>query len=75
MTRPVTLEDSWHRLIGDQFDEPYMQSLREFLLGEKKAGKRVYPPSAQMFAALDLLPVEQVRVVIRRLEVGTGEIW
>ena len=64
MTRLVTLEDSWHRLIGDQFDQPYMQSLREFLLGEKKAGKRVYPPGAQMFAALDLVPVEQVRVVI-----------
>lgn len=64
MTRPVTLEDSWHRLIGDQFDKPYMQSLREFLLGEKQAGKRVYPPGTQMFAALDLVPVEQVRVVI-----------
>ncbi len=64
MTRSVTLEHSWQSLIGDQFDKPYMQGLREFLLSEKRAGKRVYPPGAQMFAALDLLPVAQVRVVI-----------
>ena len=64
MTRSVTLEHSWQSLIGDQFDQPYMQGLHEFLLSEKRAGKRVYPPGPQMFAALDLLPVEQVRVVI-----------
>ena len=64
MTRSVTLEHSWQSLIGDQFDQPYMQGLREFLLSEKRAGKHVYPPGPQMFAALDLLPVEQVRVVI-----------
>ena len=64
MTRSGTLEHSWQSLIGDQFDKPYMQGLREFLLSEKRAGKRVYPPGAQMFAALDLLPVAQVRVVI-----------
>ena len=50
--------------MGDQFDQPYMQQLREFLLAEKRAGKRVYPPGAQMFAAMNLVPVEAVRVVI-----------
>ena len=50
--------------MGDQFDQPYMEHLREFLLAEKRAGKRVYPPGAQMFAAMNLVPVEAVRVVI-----------
>ena len=50
--------------MGDQFDQPYMEQLREFLLAEKRAGKRVYPPGAQMFAAMNLVPVEAVRVVI-----------
>ena len=50
--------------MGDQFDQPYMQELREFLLVEKRAGKRIYPPGPQMFAAMDLVPVEEVRVVI-----------
>ena len=64
MTRTVALEHSWQSLIGDQFDQPYMQTLREFLLSEKRAGKRVYPPGPQMFAAMDLVPVEQVKIVI-----------
>ena len=64
MTRTVALEHSWQSLIGDQFDRPYMRALREFLLSEKRAGKRVYPPGPQMFAAMDLVPVEQVKVVI-----------
>ena len=50
--------------MGDQFDQPYMQQLREFLLMEKRAGKRIYPPGPQMFAAMDLVPVDNVRVVI-----------
>ena len=58
------LESSWLARLSDQFDQPYMQTLREFLLTEKRAGKRVYPPGPQMFAAMDLVPVEQVRVVI-----------
>jgi len=64
MSRSVALEASWQSLLGDQFDQPYMDSLREFLLAEKRAGKRIYPPGPQMFAAMDLVPVEQVRVVI-----------
>jgi len=64
MTRTVALEHSWQSLIGDQFDRPYMRALREFLLSEKRAGKRVYPPGPQMFAAMDLVPVEQVKIVI-----------
>ena len=64
MGRSVALEASWQSLLGDQFDQPYMESLREFLLAEKRAGKRIYPPEPQMFTAMDLVPVEQVRVVI-----------
>ena len=64
MNRLLNLEPSWRSLMGDQFDQPYMQQLREFLLAEKRAGKRVYPPGPQMFAAMDLVPVEDVRVVI-----------
>ena len=64
MGRSVALEASWQSLLGDQVDQPYMESLREFLLAEKRAGKRIYPPEPQMFTAMDLVPVEQVRVVI-----------
>lgn len=60
----VQLEDSWKALVGAEFEQPYMHSLRQFLRTEKQQGKRIYPPGPQMFAALDLTPVEQVKVVI-----------
>lgn len=60
----VKLTDSWQQLIGDQFDEPYMRELSEFLRAEKRAGKRIYPPGNEMFAALNATPVEAVKVVV-----------
>jgi uracil-DNA glycosylase len=41
-----------------------MQALAQFLREEKARGKCIYPPGAQMFAALDATPFEQVKVVI-----------
>ena len=49
--RSVQLEASWLTLLADQFDQPYMQQLREFLVAEKRTGKTIYPPGANMFAA------------------------
>ena len=62
--RAVQLEASWLALLADQFDQPYMLQLREFLLAEKLAGKTVYPSGNSMFAALNRVPVEQVKVVV-----------
>lgn len=41
-----------------------MRSLRSFLLAEKKAGKSIFPPGPDIFAALDRTPFDQVKVVI-----------
>lgn len=41
-----------------------MQHLRRFLAREKAAGVEVYPPGAEIFAALDATPLAGVRVVI-----------
>ena len=38
--------------------------LAEFLRAEKRAGKVIYPPGPQIFAAFDATPFEQVKVVI-----------
>ena len=58
------LHASWQAVIGDEFNKPYMQSLRTFLQHEKAAGKTIYPPSALIFNAFNHTPFEQVRVVI-----------
>jgi len=41
-----------------------MQALREFLRAEEAAGKRIFPPGPQIFAALDATPFDRVKVVI-----------
>ena len=64
MNQQGKLQASWQTLLGDQFGLPYMQALRSFLLEEKRLGKQVYPPGEQMFAALNAVAVEKVRVVI-----------
>ena len=62
--RTVQLQDSWRALLADQFEQPYMQQLRDFLLAEKRARHQVYPAGKDMFAALNLVPLEQTKVVI-----------
>lgn len=60
----VQLEASWQNLLGEQFEQPYMQQLSSFLRAEKARGARIFPPGKQMFAALNLTPVDKVKVVI-----------
>jgi uracil-DNA glycosylase len=60
----LRLEPSWREKVGDYLQTPAMQSLAAFLRQEKSAGKRIYPPGPQIFAALDATPFDQVKVVI-----------
>jgi uracil-DNA glycosylase len=60
----VQLSPSWKSRIGGEFDQDYMQKLREFLLQEKRAGKTIYPEGKNIFQAMNLLPFEDVKVVI-----------
>ena len=60
----IRLDESWKSRLGDAFAAPSMQALRQFLLGEKAAGKRIYPPSPNIFAALDSTPFDAVKIVI-----------
>ncbi len=58
------LHPSWLEPLRAEFDSPYMQALRSFLVAEKDAGKRIFPKGSEWFRALDLTPLEEVRVVI-----------
>ncbi|MCP5181051.1 MAG: uracil-DNA glycosylase [Pseudomonadales bacterium] len=62
--RAVQLEASWRTALATEFEASYMQALRDFLSREKAARKVIYPPGKAIFAALDMCPVEQVKVVI-----------
>lgn len=44
--------------------EPYMRELSSFLKAERQAGRPWYPAAQNIFRALELVPLEKVRVVI-----------
>ena len=60
----VRLEPTWKARVGTMFEQPSMLALAEFLRAEKRAGKVIYPPGPQIFAALDCTPFDAVKVVI-----------
>jgi len=50
-------------LLRDELDQPYWQELQSFVAAEREAGP-VYPATGDVFAALHLTPLAQVKVVI-----------
>lgn len=60
----IKLHSTWLEPLRDEFAAPYMQTLKAFLVAEKTAGKRVFPHGDEWFRALDLTPLDAVRVVI-----------
>ena len=64
MADRIQLESSWKARVGDYLRRPEMQELAAFLRQRKTAGARIYPAGAEIFAALDATPFDQVKVVI-----------
>ncbi len=60
----IKMEPAWKAALLDQFDAPYMQQLRSFLVDEIKAGQTIYPPGPQYFEAYNVTPLDNVKVVI-----------
>ena len=73
MTETIHLHHSWKTPLAGEFSEPYMQALKTFLQGEKAAGKRIFPKGAEYFRALDLTPLDRVKVVILGQDPYHGE--
>ena len=62
--RTIKLEKSWLKELGLEFELSYMQELKLFLQSEKKRGKKIFPKGGDMFKALNLTPLDKVKVVI-----------
>lgn len=60
----VRIEESWKKILAEEFDRPYFKTLSQFLRNEKEAGKIIYPPGSLIFNAFDLTPFYKVKVVI-----------
>jgi uracil-DNA glycosylase len=62
--RTPQLEPNWKAQLAGEFEKPYMQQLKRFLVAEKQARKVIYPEGKQIFHAFNSTPFDQVRVVI-----------
>jgi uracil-DNA glycosylase len=58
------LEESWQKVLGLEFEQPYMKQLKDFLRQEKDQKKIIYPKSVNVFHAFALTPFDAVKVVI-----------
>jgi len=62
--KAIQLEESWLSRLQEQFEQPYMHELREFLMTRKRHRAVIYPPGRLIFNALNSTPFDKVRVVI-----------
>ena len=59
----VRIENSWQKHLADEFEKPYFQGLTDFVRDEY-SHFACYPPGKKIFAAFDLCPFENVKVVM-----------
>lgn len=71
--RNIDLESSWLVPLAAEFEQPYMQQLRAFLVSEKQSGKRIFPSGKEIFGAFSHTPLDQVKVVILGQDPYHGE--
>lgn len=60
----LELGQSWHEILKDELQKPYIASLVAFVERERRGAKPVYPPKELVFNAFKKTPYEKVKVVI-----------
>ena len=59
----VKIEDSWNRILAEEFEKPYFASLVQFVKSAYANGV-VYPPPGKIFEAFNRTPFNKVKAVI-----------
>lgn len=57
------IQNDWLQAIGDEFRKPYYKQLYEFIKKEYST-RVIYPPADDIFNALHLTPLKEVKVLI-----------
>jgi len=57
------IDAEWKEILADEFQKPYFEALRNFLVDEKKH-YQVYPPGPRIFEAFNRTPFSRVKVVL-----------
>tara|TARA_Y100000296_G_scaffold2495_1_gene3506 strand:- start:790899 stop:791588 length:690 start_codon:yes stop_codon:yes gene_type:complete len=64
MNAAMYMDESWKTALNEEFMQPYMKALNTFLQDEKGNGKDIYPTDSAYFRALELTPLDSVKVVV-----------
>jgi uracil-DNA glycosylase len=68
----VKINDSWKKVLNDEFQKSYFEELTRFVK-EEYAHQKVYPSGANIFKSFEACPFEQVKVVILGQDPYHGE--
>ncbi len=61
----VRIETGWKRQLSDEFEREYFRNLTQAVRDEyKNPALTIYPPASKIFSAFDLVPFDDVKVVI-----------
>lgn len=60
----INLCQSWHQLLQDELNSDYFNQLTKFIDTEISSGQIIFPQPQDIFSALNLTPLEKVKVVI-----------
>ncbi len=71
MVNPI-IEESWKKILWDQFQMHYFAELKKFLVEEKKK-YQIFPPGSMIFRAFNSTPFDDVKVVILGQDPYHGE--
>jgi len=55
---------TWQKALTEEWSKPYMQELESFLEKEENKGKKILPPKELWFEALNVTPLDKVKVLI-----------
>ena len=61
---PYQVPGSWKEALAEALALPETRRLADWLSAQEVAGKSIFPPANQRLAALELTPLERVKVVI-----------
>ncbi len=71
----INIHKSWAKYLNSEFETPSMVQLKSFLQDELKNKKSIFPAPENVFKALQLVPLKEVKVVILGQDPyhGTGQ--
>jgi len=63
-TAQATQAATWADVLAGEREQQYFRELLEFVEGERRAGKTIYPKNSEIFNSLHCTPFDSVKVVI-----------